>query len=70
MDLITETVMDCSGRVTHRLRLHLDGLVEVVDARGSRALIDPVHQVCLTPGMSVATHVMDIAVGMASLGIE
>ena len=70
MDLITETVVDCAGRVTHRLHLHLDGTVEIVDAHRNRALVDPINRVCLTPGMSVASHVMDIAVTLGAIGFK
>ena len=70
MDLITETVLDCTGRVTQRLHLRLDGTVEIVDAHRNRALVDPVHRACLTPGMSVAPHVMDLAVAMGAMGLR
>jgi hypothetical protein len=70
MDLRSEDIVDCTGRVTHRLRLRLDGQVEITDARHNRAVIDPINAVCLTPGMSVSPHVMGIAVSMGSLGLR
>lgn len=70
MDMITEAVVDCTGRTTHRLFLRLDGTVEIIDFHRNRAVVDPVQRVCLTAGMSVAPHVMDIAVSMGALGLR
>lgn len=70
VDLITETVVDCTGRATHRLYLRLDGTVEIIDAYRNRARVDPAHRVCLTPGVSVAPHVMDIAMTMGAMGLR
>jgi hypothetical protein len=65
--LATQSFLDCSGRVTHRLVLRIDGIVEIVDAQRNRALVDPRMRVCLTPGAHVADAVMDAAVSLINL---
>jgi hypothetical protein len=70
VELITETAVDCTGRATHWLYLRLDGTVEIIDAHGNRAPVDPSRRVCLTPGVSVVPHVMDIAVAMGAVELR
>lgn len=51
--LQTTDLLDCSGHVTHRLTLLLDGTVQVTFAGGHRAVADPRTQTCLTPGVTI-----------------
>jgi hypothetical protein len=68
VDIGTQLITDCSGRVTHRLSLRLDGTVQIVDAHGNRAIVEPRLRTCLTPGVSVAPYVMDAAASLLDLG--
>ena len=53
-DLLRSTdLMDCSGHVTHRLTLRLDGNVDVTFSDGHTAVVDPRARVCLTPSMTI-----------------
>jgi hypothetical protein len=61
VDFGTRVIVDCTGRVTHRLSLRFDGTVEVVDGRGNRAILEARLRTCLTPGVRVPPHVMDAA---------
>jgi hypothetical protein len=62
--LVERTVGDCMGRVTHRLTLRIDGIVEIADAHRNKALVDPRLRVCLTPGAHVPDPLMALAVSM------
>lgn len=62
--LLEQRVVDCMGRTTHRLLLRIDGLVEVIDAHGDRALIDPRLRSCLTVGAHVPRDLMDLAASL------
>ena len=66
MDFGTRVIVDCTGTVTHRLSLGVDGTVEVIDARGNRAILEARLRTCLTPGVRVAPHVMDAAISLIS----
>jgi hypothetical protein len=68
VDLGTQLITDCSGTVTHRLSLRLDGTVEIVDGRGNRAIVEPRLRTCLTPGAHVAPYVMDAAASLINVG--
>jgi hypothetical protein len=57
MDLMSEDIVDCTGRVTHRFRLRLDGQVEITDARHNRAVIDPIGT--RHPGRSICETLGD-----------
>ena len=53
-DLLRSTdLMDCSGHVTHRLTLRLDGNVDVTFSSGHTAVVDPATRTCLTPAMTI-----------------
>ena len=52
-DLRSTELLDCHGRVSHRLTLLFDGNVEILFSNGRVAVVDPHRRVCLTPG----THV-------------
>lgn len=65
--LIRRDVVDCTGRTTHRLVLRVDGMVEVTDAHGDRAIIDPRFRTCITPGAHVPDTLIDIAASLISL---
>jgi hypothetical protein len=65
--LVRRTVTDCTGRTTHALVLRVDGLVEVSDTHGGRALIDPRLRTCLTPNAHIADPVMDMATSLIEL---
>jgi hypothetical protein len=65
--LIRRHVVDCTGRTTHRLVLRPDGMVEVANAHGDRAVIDPRFRVCVTPGSHVPDTLIDMAVSLISL---
>lgn len=51
--LQTAEVFDCSGQITHRLTLQVDGTVHVTFANGRTALADPATRTCLTPGTTI-----------------
>lgn len=63
--LVAEELLDCQGRVTHRLVLEVDGTVSVrfVD-RGLTARIDPSTGTVLTPGLHVPPQVVSAARSM------
>lgn len=63
--LVTEELIDCQGRPTHRLVLELDGTVTVrFVERGLDIRIDPTTSTVLTPGARVPPQVMNAAAAM------
>lgn len=63
--LVSEELIDCQGRTTHRLVLELDGTVSVhFVERGLAARIDPRTGTVLTPGFQVPPQVMNAARAM------
>lgn len=52
-DLRSTELLDCHGRVSHRLTLLVDGNVEIVFPSGVVGLVDPHKRMCLTPGVRV-----------------
>ena len=46
-------LLDCQGRVSHRLTLQIDGTVEIAFAHGTTAIVDPHKRVCMTPGVRI-----------------
>lgn len=65
MSLVTSSLIDCSGRVTHSLTLLPDGFVRVDFAGGASADIDPRTGTVLTPGRSVPEQVVAAARSLA-----
>lgn len=66
MDLLTERLLDCQGRVTHTLVLEIDGLVKVTihatgHSPGVTCRIDPQTGKVLTPGVHVTESVVAAA---------
>lgn len=62
MHLITEELLDCQGRTTHRLVLELDGSVTVTFASsGVSARIDVDRRAAVTPGVHVPPQIMNAA---------
>lgn len=52
--LASADILDCQGRVTHRLVLEPDGTVTILFTDGGhRARVDPTQRRVLTPGMTV-----------------
>lgn len=63
--LVTEELIDCQGRTTHRLVLELDGTVRVrFVERDLEVRIDPRTSTVLTPGVQVPPQVMNAAAAM------
>ena len=63
--LVTEELLDCNGRVTHRLVLDLDGTVLVTICGGSTTIrVDPKRRLVLTPGAHLPAALLDAACGM------
>ena len=63
--LVTEELIDCQGRTTHRLVLELDGTVTVrFVEQGLVIRLDPRTGAVLTPGARVPPQVMNVAVAM------
>ena len=65
--LTEQRIVDCTGRTTHRLVLRIDGLVEIIDAHGDRALVDPRLRTCLTVGTHVPGDLMELAASLIRL---
>lgn len=62
MELTATELLDCQGRVTHRLVLEIDGTVTVVfAASGVQARVDPATATVMTPGVRVPHEVMNAA---------
>jgi hypothetical protein len=61
MELTTTTIIDCTGRISHRLTLQLDGTVTVAFADGREARLDPHARVNFTPCVPVGDALMDAA---------
>lgn len=63
--LVTEELIDCSGQLTHRLVLEIDGTVSITFASsGVTARVDPATRALLTPGIHVPPQLMDHAASM------
>lgn len=63
--LVSEELIDCFGRTTHRLVLEIDGTVTVTFATsGVTARIDPQTRAVLTPGIDVPPALLDRAASM------
>ena len=63
--LVSEELIDCQGRTTHRLVLEIDGTISVrFVERGVTARIDPRSGTVLTPGVHVPPQVMNAAASM------
>ncbi len=65
--LLEQRIVDCTGRTTHRMVLRIDGLVEITDAHGDRALVDPRMRTCLTSGAHVPRDLMELAASLIQL---
>ena len=64
-DLATASLLDCQGRVSHRLTLEPDGTVRVeITSSGVVARVDPDRRVVLTPGVSLPESVIADAASM------
>jgi hypothetical protein len=64
--LLSSAMLDCHGRITHRLTVLPDGRVQIV-ASGLELLVDPVTRVVLRPrGAHVDDQVMSCAVALAA----
>ncbi len=62
MELVADVLIDCQGRVTHRLVLRLDGTVSVTStATGITATVDPSTGTVLTPGVHLPDQVVNAA---------
>lgn len=63
--LVSEELLDCHGRVSHRLTLGVDGtvLLTMCDT-GVAVLIDPARRVVLTPGVTVPPALLDAAASL------
>jgi hypothetical protein len=62
MNLLTEELLDCQGRVTHRLVLELDGSVQVtMMSSGVTAQVDTAKRRVLTPGVHLPEEVISAA---------
>jgi hypothetical protein len=63
--LVTEELIDCSGDVTHRLVLEIDGTVSITFvSSGVTARVNPTTREVLTPGVHVPPPLMDQAASM------
>lgn len=63
--LATDELLDCQGRVTHRLVLEIDGTVSVhIVDRGLTVRVDPTTGTVLTPRMHVPPQVVNAARSM------
>jgi hypothetical protein len=60
-DLITTSLLDCSGVVTHRLTLLADGTVEIRFPSGGTATVEPRTGRVLTPGRVIPEQVLAAA---------
>ncbi len=64
-ELVSDVLIDCQGRSTHRLVLECDGSVTVhFAAGGTVARVDPSTRTVLTPGVHVPPQVMNAAAAM------
>lgn len=61
MELVTTSLIDCTGATTHTLTVLIDGLVRVRFASGVEADVDPVTGTVLTPGRTVPEQVIAAA---------
>ena len=61
MDLVTTSLIGCTGAVTHTLTLMVDGRVRVRFASGVEADVDPGSGMVLTPGRHVPPQVIAAA---------
>ncbi len=68
MELVSFDVLDCHGRVSHRLRLELDGTVTIRFEGGPTAKVDPTRRQNLTPHVTVSPSLMDAAVSLTPFG--
>ena len=65
-DLHASSLLDCHGRVTHRLTLLPDGTVQV-QSGAVEVIVDPVRRMVLRPrGASLPEQVLAHAVTLAS----
>ncbi|MEM9037852.1 MAG: hypothetical protein AAGD18_24910 [Actinomycetota bacterium] len=63
--LVTDEVLDCNGRISHRLVLEIDGTVTIhFLSSGVTAQVEPATQAVLTPGVHVPQALMDHATSM------
>jgi hypothetical protein len=61
VDLVSTSLIDCAGAVTHTLTLLVDGRVRVRFASGVEADVDPSTGTVLTPGRVVPEPVLAAA---------
>ena len=61
MDLVSTSLIDCTGVTTHTLTLLIDGRVRVRFASGVEADVDPATGTVLTPGRAVPPQVLAAA---------
>lgn len=63
--LVSEQLIDCFGRPTHRLVLEIDGTVTITfSSSGVTARVDPSTRAVLTPGENVPAALLDHAASM------
>lgn len=64
-DLATLELLDCAGRVSHRLTLEADGTVTITFTASARtARVDPRTRRNLTPQVPVPDALVDQATGL------
>lgn len=63
--LVTEELLDCNGRTSHRLVLEIDGTVTISFlGSGVTASVDPTNRAVHTPGVHVPQTLMDHAASL------
>jgi hypothetical protein len=63
-DLVSSVLLDCHGKITHRLTVTPDGRVRI-DTAGLAIVVDPTTRSVLSPrGANVADPVMSCAVAL------
>lgn len=63
--LVTDEVLDCNGKISHRLVLEIDGTVTIDFLfSGVTAQVEPSTRAVLTPGVHVPQALMDHAASM------
>ena len=65
-DLLSTSLIDCHGTVTHTLTLLIDGTVRIAFTGGAHAIVDPRTGVVLTPGRVVPRPLIAAARSLAS----
>jgi hypothetical protein len=65
-DLLSTSLIDCHGAVTHTLTLLIDGTVRIAFTGGTHAIVEPRTGVVLTPGRVVPPPLIAAARSLAS----